>query len=200
MAEVEIENANSTAEVKKIEFKNKTFMIGKVYHNNYISNDKYRVIKIADGFVTFKQIEGTPGGTYRRKIHVCNRFDSDEGVMQFAKMNIGSVYAIDEVISSAESDKKEETMAERIAHFAKVLGRTDSNAEIIACLDDYFVNSDDAAEVEEINAENTTTEKILKILKRPRKSVIDWKATFEDMKISELLNLQKDFKKYLKLG
>ena len=37
-------------------------------------------------------------------------------------------------------------------------------------------------------------------MKRPRKSIIDWKATFEDMKISELLNLQKDFKKFLKLG
>ena len=33
-----------------------------------------------------------------------------------------------------------------------------------------------------------------------RKSVIDWKATFDDMKISEILNLQKDLKKFLKLG
>ena len=36
--------------------------------------------------------------------------------------------------------------------------------------------------------------------KKSRKPIIDWKATFEDMRISEILNLQKDFKKFLKLG
>ena len=36
--------------------------------------------------------------------------------------------------------------------------------------------------------------------KNSRKPIIDWKATFEDMRISEILDLQKDFKKYLKLG
>jgi len=36
--------------------------------------------------------------------------------------------------------------------------------------------------------------------KKFRKPIIDWKATFEDMQISEILDLQKDFKKFLKLG
>lgn len=57
------------------------------------------------------------------------------------------------------------------------------------------------ATVEEVKAEkNSLKAKVAEILNRPRKSVIDWKATFEDMKISEILNLQKDLKKFLKLG
>ena len=36
--------------------------------------------------------------------------------------------------------------------------------------------------------------------KKSRKPIIDWKASFEDMQISEILDLQKDFKKFLKLG
>ena len=47
--------------------------------------------------------------------------------------------------------------------------------------------------IKEINAENSLKEKITEILKRPRKSVINWKATFEDMIVSELLNLPKIF-------
>jgi len=35
---------------------------------------------------------------------------------------------------------------------------------------------------------------------RPRKSIIDWAGTFEEMRITELFDLQKDFKKHLKLG
>ena len=76
-----------------------------------------------------------------------------------------------------------------------------ANAEITACLDDYIVDVDAAAEVEEINAEkNSLQAKVAEILNRPRKPVIDWKATFEDMQISEIFNLQKDLKKFLKLG
>lgn len=57
------------------------------------------------------------------------------------------------------------------------------------------------AAVEEITAEkNSLKAKVAEILNRPHKSVINWKATFDDMKISEILNLQKEFKKYLKLG
>jgi len=36
--------------------------------------------------------------------------------------------------------------------------------------------------------------------KNSHKSVIDWKATFEDMQISEILDLQTNLKKFLKLG
>ena len=35
---------------------------------------------------------------------------------------------------------------------------------------------------------------------RPHKSIIDWAGTFEEMRITELFDLQKDFKKHLKLG
>ena len=178
----------------------------------------------------------------------------------------------------------------------EILGlESDGNAEITACLDDYFVNSDDAAEEVTTSVEkNPLKEKILdlraseKIIsekylnlcqslyvkidseyhsavgfddyvtkyhdtfycregknyvedtaayrelkeiehewnalfkeleyfekieakadilkakiaeqKNSRKPIIDWKATFEDMQISEILDLQKNFKKFLKLG
>ena len=36
--------------------------------------------------------------------------------------------------------------------------------------------------------------------KNSRKPIIDWAKTFKEMKISEILDLQKDFKKFLKLG
>lgn len=34
----------------------------------------------------------------------------------------------------------------------------------------------------------------------PRKPIIDWDATFEEMRLEEIFTLQKNFKKYLKLG
>ena len=78
-------------------------------------------------------------------------------------------------------------------------------------------NIDAAAEAEKVNA-NTASDnkeptifdkaKLIDKLKakaaeqraRPHKSIIDWAGTFEEMRITELFDLQKDFKKHLKLG
>ena len=56
---------------------------------------------------------------------------------------------------------------------------------------EYFENIEDKA--------NILKAKIAE-QKKSHKPIIDWKATFEDMRISEILDLQKDFKKFLKLG
>ena len=56
---------------------------------------------------------------------------------------------------------------------------------------EYFENIEEKAEI--------LKEKISEQKSRPHKG-IDWTATFDDMKISEILSLQKDFKKFLKLG
>lgn len=42
--------------------------------------------------------------------------------------------------------------------------------------------------------------KIAEQKSRPRKSIIYWSGTFDEMKISEIFTLQKDFKKFLKIG
>ena len=91
------------------------------------------------------------------------------------------------------------------------------NNELIACLEDYIVDIDAAAEVEKVNA-NTASDnkeptifdkaKLIDKLKakvaeqraRPHKSIIDWAGTFAEMRITELFDLQKDFKKHLKFG
>ena len=47
---------------------------------------------------------------------------------------------------------------------------------------------------------NILKAKIAEQKSRPRKSIIYWSGTFDEMKISEIFTLQKDFKKFLKIG
>ncbi len=85
----------------------------------------------------------------------------------------------------------------RSTYFANDIERFYPYADGVALLADNEIKMADISTVAE---KNPLKAKVAKILNRPRKSVIDWKATFDDMKISEILNLQKEFKKYLKLG
>ena len=164
---------NSAAEVENI--------LDEIDNGNYaIKSIESRIEKITS---EFNEVKDTAEQLKAKEIQFLIDCANEE--IDFAKKRIAD--AMKEINGKNIDGAKAEVagMIERIEYAEETFDRANS---VLAA-------------VEEINAEkNSLKAKVAEILNRPRKSVIDWKATFEDMKISEILNLQKDLKKFLKLG
>lgn len=165
----------AAAEVEKINAEIKKFEVGKWYYNvlDSIKTPAYKILSRTKKMVT---LTDEFGEIVKRKVRV---------ELGIEKIYIGTTDSIDEAILESncfctnieEIQKAEEDLAYSIAQDAEEIE------------DD----SDD-------NTEKNLAEKVAEILNRPRKSIIDWKSTFDEMRISEILDLQKDLKKFLKLG
>lgn len=190
MTTMKIENAKAAEENAEV----KKFEVGKIYevirHGNSIygepelvgTGEIYEVVKHTAKFVTFKHTE--TGEIITRKFEVSEDDSEISKDTEFAVIGSLKFLSADNVVATAEE--------------------TDPNAEIIACIDEYSVDVDAAAEVEEVNAEPSEKKilqaKIAEIKNRKHKSCIDWDAVYNDFRVEEIFNLQRDFKKFLKLG
>ena len=93
---------------------------------------------------------------------------------------------------------------------AELFREVQANRAQIDCLDDYVVtlDYDEMAEIEEVNAEvaekePTLIDKLRAKVKEQRerhRSIIDWEATFADMRFEELKRMQSEMRRCLRIG
>lgn len=201
-AEVEIKNAENAnaaeenAEVKKFE-------VGKWYYDCCISANKSPAYKVTHRTKKMVTLTDDFGEIIKRKIDATSSVEK----VSFNGDIMPIFLQADCFCTNAEEiQKAEDALAYSLAadNGNITVEETDPNAKLIACIDDYSVNVDVAAEVEEVNEKPSEKEifqaKIAEIKNRKHKSCIDWDAVYNDFRIAEIFNLQKDFKKFLKLG